>query len=562
MLGLGGKVLAPCRRRQDANGSGIMKRLNELRAHWSSVEARRILDLFAADTDRPKEFSLEADGLLFDYSKTNLDSNERAKLLGLAASRNLKDRIEQMFQGERINQSENRPVLHTALRSFGDQGVFVDGFDVVRDSRNTLSKMCSLADQVRQGAMSTGAGDRFTDVINIGIGGSDLGPAMAVEALQPYADGPTVHYVSNIDGSQIDGTIRRLNPATTMVIVVSKTFRTIETLTNARTARRWISDALGEGAIRERFVGVSSNVNETSSFGIDPQLVFEFGDWVGGRYSVWGPVGLSLMLAIGPGRFREFLSGAGTMDRHFRSSPLNRNMPVLLGLVGLWHNQVCGHASRAILPYDQRLSRFPAYLQQLEMESNGKSVKLDGSRLSEHSAPIVWGEPGTNGQHAFHQMLHQGTRIVPCEFLVAAEGHERDLTNHHDILVANCLAQSQALMAGTAPPTGESVRGSSDGVEVHRHCPGNRPSTMLLYRRLTPFVLGQLIALYEHRVFVEGTILRINSFDQWGVELGKQLATKLNVAVADGAAPPGTDGSTEMLLEFIHKCRQPRDRAD
>ena len=511
--------------------------------------------MFDDDPKRQECFSLESDGLLFDYSKLNLNRDELKGLICLAGDCGLAGRIEGMFRGERINVSEDRPALHTALRCSPGETVLVDGVDVVEDARRTLDRMDALARRIRPGPHGVEPGRGITDVVSIGIGGSDLGPAMAVEALAPYADGPDVHFVSNVDGAQIDGLLRRLNPAATLVVVASKTFRTIETLTNARTARDWIEAAVGKSGVREHFVGVSSNIRETGAFGVDPEMVLGFGDWVGGRYSVWGPVGFPLMLAVGPRNFRSFLEGAGCMDRHFRTAQFGRNMPVLLGLTGILHNQICGYGSRAILPYDQRLAKLPAYLQQLEMESNGKSVTVDGQPVREHTAPVIWGEPGTNGQHAFHQMLHQGTRIVPCEFLVAAVGHEPKLSHHHDILVANCLAQAQALMTGSGPEGGRGRKQIGTGPESHRHCSGNRPSTMLVYRKLTPFVLGQIIALYEHRVLVEGSILGINSFDQWGVELGKQLATGLLGSVAQGEEPVDADGSTRMLLEFVRRKR-------
>ena len=533
-----------------------MTPLSSMREMWESgSRRRRITDLFDDDPMRQDRFSLEFEGLLFDYSKLNLNPEELRGLVCLAGDCQLAERIEGMFRGERINVSEDRPALHTALRCPPGEAVHVDGVDVAEDARRTLDRMEALAKRIRSGPHGAEPGARFSDVVSIGIGGSDLGPAMAVEALAPYADGPEVHFVSNVDGAQIDGLLRRLNPAATMVVVASKTFRTIETLTNARTARDWIEAAVGKSGVREHFVGVSSNIRETGAFGVDPEMVLGFGDWVGGRYSVWGPVGFALMLAVGPRNFRSFLEGAGCMDRHFRSAQFDRNMPVLLGLTGILHNQICGFASRAILPYDQRLARLPAYLQQLEMESNGKSVTLEGRPIHEHTAPVIWGEPGTNGQHAFHQMLHQGTRIVPCEFLVAAVGHEPKLSHHHDILVSNCFAQAQALMKGTVPEGGRVHMQIPTGPESHRNCPGNRPSTMLAYRKLTPFVLGQIIALYEHRVFVEGSILGINSFDQWGVELGKRLATELLGSVAQGEEPVGADGSTKMLLDFVRRQR-------
>jgi glucose-6-phosphate isomerase len=419
----------------------------------------------------------------------------------------------------------------------------------------TRARMADFARAVRLGHL-TGAGGRYTDVVNIGIGGSDLGPAMATLALAPWHDGPRLHYVSNVDGAHIHDTLKGLDPATTLVIVASKTFTTIETMTNAQTARDWMAGAVDTPG--EQFAALSSAVGKTAAFGIDAARVFGFEDWVGGRYSLWGPIGLGLMIAVGPEAFEEFLSGGHAMDRHFREADLPSNLPVLLALVGIWHNQVCGHATRAVLPYDQRLSRLPAYLQQLEMESNGKRVSMDGADLAEHSGPIVWGEPGTNGQHAFYQLIHQGTRVVPCEFMVAAEGNEPELAHHHRLLVANCLAQSEALMRGRSLEQARALmaRKGLEGEELerqarHRVFPGDRPSTTLMYRRLTPFVLGQIVALYEHRVFVEGAILGINSFDQWGVELGKELAKALEPVLTGEAEGADKDGSTRALVAFV-----------
>jgi glucose-6-phosphate isomerase len=403
-------------------------------------------------------------------------------------------------------------------------------------------------------APSPATGGRFTDVVNIGIGGSDLGPAMATLALAPYADGPRLHYVSNVDGAHVHDVLARLDPATTLVIVASKTFTTIETMTNARTAQAWLRAALGQGA-DAHFAAVSTALDRTAAFGIDASRVFGFWDWVGGRYSVWGAVGLPLMIAIGPERFGEMLDGAHAMDRHFAEAPLPENLPVLLGLIGIWHRNVMGYASRAVLPYDQRLARLPAYLQQLDMESNGKGVALDGSPLPRASGPIVWGEPGTNGQHAFYQLIHQGSDVIPCEFLVAANGFEPDLRHHHELLLANCLAQSEALMLGRDLAAARASVRDPD-LAPHKVFPGNRPSTTLLYDRLDPATFGRIVALYEHRVFVEGVIWGINSFDQWGVELGKELATALLPLVQGGAGAPGKDGSTAGLLHHLAALRR------
>ena len=524
-----------------------------LKAHQQAVEHRAILDLFA-DPRRADSFSARLGELFFDWSKTNIDGTARELLVDLAGAAGVEARRDAMFSGRRINETEGRAVLHTALRNL-DTPVFVDGVDVSFALRDTHARMKAFARDVREGHFA-GQGGPITDVVNIGIGGSDLGPAMACIALSPYADGPRCHFVSNVDGAHVADTLKDLNPATTLVIVASKTFTTIETMTNAEAAKSWMAQAVETPA--EQFVAVSTALAKTAAFGIDPSRVFGFEDWVGGRYSMWGPIGLSLMLAIGPEAFDAFLAGGAAMDRHFREAPFRENLPVLLALVGIWHNQICGHATRAVLPYDQRLARLPAYLQQLEMESNGKRVAMDGHDLPFHSGPVVWGEPGTNGQHAFYQLIHQGTRVVPCEFLVAREGHEPDLAHQHLLLVSNCLAQSEALLRGRSLDEARAImaRKGLHGAELerqarHRVFPGNRPSTTLAYPRLTPSVLGQIIALYEHRVFVEGVILGINSFDQWGVELGKELALALQPVLEGRESPEGKDGSTRQLVAYL-----------
>ena len=446
-----------------------------------------------------------------------------------------------LTSGAKINETEGRAVLHIALRA-GDEAVTrVDGRDVMPQLRAGHARLVHFSDAVRLGDFQ-GAGGIFTDIVNIGIGGSHLGPEMSVRALQPYADGPRCHFVSNVDGADIADCLRPLDPTRTLVIVASKTFTTIETMTNAATARDWLAAAVPDPAAH--IAAVSSALDQTRAWGIAPERVFGFEDWVGGRYSLWGPIGLPLMLSIGAEAFGYFLAGAAAMDRHFQITPLADNMPVMLALVGLWHHQVCGYPTRAVLPYDQRLARLPAYLQQLEMESNGKRVSLQGEPLTGPSGPVVWGEPGTNGQHAFYQLLHQGTQIVPCEFLVAARGHEPELDFHHILLLANCLAQSEALMLGRGHPN------------PHRVFPGNRPSTTLIYDRLSPYRLGQIIALYEHRVFVEGAMLGINSFDQWGVELGKELAKTMAPLLAPEAEDGDKDGSTRQLLDFARQARR------
>jgi glucose-6-phosphate isomerase len=514
---------------------------------------RHILDIF--DENRAADFSVKADGMLFDYSKTNIDAATRAALVALAEASGLAEKRAAMFGGAKINDTEGRAVLHVALRAGDDAVIKVDGKDVLPEVRRIRGLCAGFARDVRSGVFK-GQGGKITDVVNIGIGGSDLGPAMAYLALQPFADGPRCHFVSNVDGAHIHDVLQHLDPTTTLVIVASKTFTTIETMTNADTAKRWMGAKVANPAAQ--FAAVSTAGDKTAAYGIDPARVFGFEDWVGGRYSMWGPIGLSLMIAVGPEAFDDFLAGGRAMDLHFVTAPFASNMPVMLALVGVWHNQLCGYATRAVLPYDQRLSRLPAYLQQLEMESNGKRVAIDGSDLTTNSGPVVWGEPGTNGQHAFYQLIHQGTRVVPCEFLVAKRGHEPDLAHQHLLLVSNCLAQAEALLRGRSLDEARAIMAKKGltGAELerqarHRVFPGNRPSTVLAYERLTPFVLGQIIALYEHRVFVEGVILGINSYDQWGVELGKELALALQPVLEGKAGTEGKDGSTAALAAWF-----------
>lgn len=529
----------------------------DLHALYAPIAQRRITDLFADTPDRAEDFSAAFEDMRLDYSKTNIDNAARDALIALCDRTGLATRREAMFTGAPINETEGRAVLHTALRNLDGGPVLVDGTDVMPEVLDTLARMRRFADAVRSGALA-GPGGAFRDVVNIGIGGSDLGPRMAVRALTPYDDGPRCHFVSNVDGADISDTLRDLDPRRTLFIVASKSFTTIETMTNARTALAWMEQ--GGGDVATQFAAVSTAPDRTAAFGIDAEHVFGFADWVGGRYSVWGPVGLSVMLAVGPDAFDAFLRGGQAMDRHFRAAPWGQNLPVLLALVGIWHHQICGHATRAVLPYDQRLARLPAYLQQLEMESNGKSVAMDGHALTMQSGPVVWGEPGTNGQHAFYQLIHQGTAVVPCEFLLAAQGHDPNLAHHHRLLVANCLAQSQALMRGRSLDEARALMGDIGLAEDererrahHRVFAGNRPSVTLVYPQLTPFVLGQIIALYEHRVFVEGTILGINSFDQWGVELGKELAESLQPVIEGTEDAAASDGSTAALVRFVHR---------
>ncbi|WP_238119450.1 MULTISPECIES: glucose-6-phosphate isomerase [unclassified Xanthobacter] len=541
--------------------------MSELKPVWRALAAahgttQQPLRALCADPARFPAFSRRADDLLLDFSKTALTDDSLALLLQLAQAADVAGKRDAMFAGDRINASEGRAVLHVALRAAGDAPFVVDGVAVGDDVRQVLAQVSAFADLVRQGTARGATGAAFTDVVNIGIGGSDLGPVMATLALAPYHDGPRCHFVSNVDSAHIADTLKGLDPATTLFIVASKTFTTVETMCNAGTARAWITAALGEDAVGRHFAAVSTALDKVGAFGIPPERTFGFWDWVGGRYSLWSAIGLSLVLAIGPVRFGELLAGAAAMDAHFRTTPLADNLPVLLGLIGLWHRDVCGYPSRAVVPYDQRLARFPAYLQQLDMESNGKSVTVDGSPVTQPTGPIVWGEPGTNAQHAFFQLLHQGTQIVPVEFLIAAESHEPALAHHHELLVANCLAQSEALMRGrTLAEAADQLRAKGlPEAEVarlapHRVFPGGRPSVTLAYRRLDPFTLGRLIALYEHRVFVEAAVWNINAFDQWGVELGKELATALLPAVREGTVPPDASCSTAGLITHLRAAR-------
>jgi glucose-6-phosphate isomerase len=523
-----------------------------LKGHFATIKDRRFETLF--DDSRAADFSAVAGDMRLDYAKTNIDAEGRRLLFSLLDQVDLADRRDAMFKGMTINETEGRAVLHTALRNLDGDPVFVDGTDVMPEVLATLDRMSVFAADVREGRFA-GQGGAITDVVNIGIGGSDLGPAMATGALAPYHDGPRCHFVSNVDPADIGQTLAGCDPATTLVIVASKTFTTIETMTNARTAKAWMGESVSDPAAQ--FAALSTAKDKTGDFGIPADRVFGFEDWVGGRYSMWGPIGLSLMIAVGPDAFRAVLQGGQAMDRHFRAADWHENLPALLALTGIWHNQICGYATRAVLPYDNNLNRLPAYLQQLEMESNGKGVSMDGADLPYPSGPVVWGEPGTNGQHAFYQLIHQGTRVVPCEFMVAARGHHDDLHHQHQLLVANCLAQSEALMKGRSFDEAiEKIKGSFEGAELerqakHRVFPGNRPSVTLIYPQLTPFVLGQIIALYEHRVFVEGVVLGINSYDQWGVELGKELATALQPVVEGTASADGKDGSTAGLVSFL-----------
>ncbi|MBA3446112.1 MAG: glucose-6-phosphate isomerase [Pseudaminobacter sp.] len=517
---------------------------------------------FASDPNRFSAFSIVDEDLLFDWSKCAVDARAMELLEEMAVAAGVTERRQAMFAGERINITEDRAVLHTALRAGPGSTAMLDGVDVMPDVRAVLAAMEGFSDAVRSGAARGATGRKITDIVSIGIGGSDLGPAMATLALAPYHDGPRAHYVSNVDSSHIHDTLKWLDPETTLFIIASKTFTTIETMTNAATARKWVENALGAAAVAQHFAAVSTALDKVEKFGIAPVRVFGFWDWVGGRYSLWSAIGLPVMIAIGATRFREFRAGAHEMDLHFATAPLLKNIPVVMGLIGYWHRVICGYPARAVIPYDQRLSRLPAYLQQLDMESNGKQVTVDGRRAPTPTGPLVWGEPGTNGQHAFFQLLHQGTDVIPVEFIAAAEGHEPELRHHHDLLLANCLAQSAALMQGR---TLEEARrqmltkgmpeAEVDRIAPHRVFPGDRPSVTLLYRKLDPRMLGRLIVLYEHRVFVEAQLFGINAFDQWGVELGKELATGLLPVVEGTQDAAKSDASTAGLVRHIHRLR-------
>ncbi len=545
--------------------AAVAARRPRVDAAWAALDAHRaarqtvtLRDLFAADAGRFDRFSLHQDDLLLDLSKTHLTDETIALLLALAEAANLPAQRAALLSGAKVNVTEGRAALHTALRAPRTASIPVDGVDVVPQVHAELDRLAAFADGVRAGRIAAQDGRPFTDVVNLGIGGSDLGPAMATLALAPDHDGPRLHFVSNVDGAHLADTLTGLDPARTLFLVASKTFTTIETLTNARSARAWLVAALGEGAVAAHFATISTALDKVAAFGIAPDRVFGFWDWVGGRYSIWSAIGLPLMIAIGPAKFRAFLDGAQAMDRHFATAPLARNLPVMLGLVGVWHRAVCGLPARAVLPYDQRLSRFPAYLQQLDMESNGKRVAVDGTALTRPSGPIVWGEPGTNGQHAFYQLLHQGTDPIPAEFLIAAQGHEPHLAEHHRLLIANCLAQSEALAFGrthaeaAAQLATQGIAGArAELLARHKVFPGNRPSITLAYPRLDPAMLGRLIALYEHRVFVEAAIYGINPFDQWGVELGKELATRLQPVVEGRSPATGFDSSTAGLAAYL-----------
>jgi glucose-6-phosphate isomerase len=528
-----------------------------LEEHHGRVGARHLRDLFAEDPERGTRLTAEAEGLFLDYSKNRVTDETLALLVELAEQSGLRERIEAMFSGEHINITEDRAVLHVALRAPRDATIMVDGTNVVPEVHAVLDRMAAFADAVRGGEWKGHTGRRIRNVVNIGIGGSDLGPVMAYEALRHYSDRElTFRFVSNVDGTDFAEATRDLDAAETLFIVASKTFTTLETMTNARTAREWALERLGgeQAAIARHFVAVSTNAEKVAEFGIDTDNMFGFWDWVGGRYSMDSAVGLSTMIAIGPGGFRELLDGFHAIDEHFRTAPLDRNLPVLLGLLTVWYADFFGAETVAVLPYDQYLKRFPAYLQQLTMESNGKSVTLDGARVDYETGTIYWGEPGTNGQHSFYQLIHQGTRLIPCDFIGFLHTLN-PLGDHHDLLMANVFAQTEALAFGKSA---DEVRaeGTPDWLVPHRVFEGDRPTNTLLTERLTPGVLGKLVALYEHSVFTQGVVWSINPFDQWGVELGKALATRIADELRADAPELAHDSSTNALIERYRAARR------
>jgi glucose-6-phosphate isomerase len=528
----------------------------KLTAHYKTMKSKHMRDMFLKDSGRFSKFSLTFEDITVDYSKNIVSGRTLKMLIELARECHVRDAIEKMFSGEKINETEGRAVLHTALRNRANTPVYVDGTDVMPEVNAVLEQMKSFSERVISGDWKGYSGKAITDIVNIGIGGSDLGPLMATEALLPYKK-PHIraHFVSNVDGSHIAETLKRLSPETALFMVASKTFTTQETMTNAHTARKWFLDAArDESFIKKHFVAISTNTLEVENFGIDTMNMFRFWDWVGGRYSLWSAIGLSIACSIGFENFTELLEGAHAMDIHFRQAPFENNIPVILALIGIWYTNFFGAESEAILPYDQYMHRFTAYFQQGNMESNGKSADRAGQRINYQTGPIIWGEPGTNGQHAFYQLIHQGTRLIPCDFLAPALSHN-PIGDHHTILLSNFFAQTEALMKGkTYDEVAEELRAagmSDDKITIHapfRVFQGNRPTNSILYRKLTPRTLGMLIAMYEHKIFVQGIIWNIFSFDQWGVELGKQLAKKILPELHDKNMVSSHDSSTNGLI--------------
>ena len=536
-----------------------------LQAHQRNIAQKHLRELFVQDSQRFNKFSLKFNDILMDFSKHPVNTETVRLLIALARQQGLEDWIARIFRGERVNNTENRAALHSALR--GDHPVMLDGLDIMLDVRRVLKKMDQFSTSVRDGKLKGYSGSHFTDVVNIGIGGSDLGPVMVTEALRPYSlNRITPHFVSNIDGTQLSTTLKRLNPETTLFVIASKTFTTQETMANARSAREWfLANGGKEKDISTHFVAVSTNRKEVEEFGINYSGMFEFWDWVGGRYSLWSAIGLPIVLTIGMENFYSLLTGAREMDQHFTAAPLEKNLPVILGLIGIWQINFFGVRSHAILPYDQSLNRFPAYLQQLEMESNGKRIDRDGNEIDYSTGTVVWGESGTNGQHAFYQLLHQGTQIIPADFLVPCISHN-PIGNHHQLLLANFFAQAEALMRGKSKSevyaeAGNDLLTNHTTDEVfekllpHKIFPGDRPTTSFIFKKLDPRTLGSLIALYEHKVFVQSVIWNINPFDQWGVELGKHLARKILDELEQDVQITSHDSSTNGLMDYFKANR-------
>lgn len=534
-----------------------------LATHRQEIEQVQMRDLFANDAKRFDKFSLRFQDILFDYAKNRITDKTMTLLLALAQQAKLAEKIDAMFSGQKINTTENRAVLHIALRNRANRPILVDGQDVMPEVNRVLGKMRTFSEAVRSGAWKGYTGKPITDIINIGIGGSDLGPKMVTLALTPYSKPDLhMHFVSNVDGTDIAETLKVINPETCLFLIASKTFTTQETMTNAQTARAWfLATAKAEAAVAKHFAALSTNEKAVTKFGIDPANMFEFWDWVGGRYSLWSAIGLSIALAIGMDRFEELLTGAHKVDEYFRTTPFEKNIPVIMGLLGIWYNNFFDAQTHAILPYDQYMARFPAYFQQGDMESNGKSVTTAGAHVDYTTGPVIWGEPGTNGQHAFYQLIHQGVKLVPCDFLIPARSHN-PIGAHHTILMANFLAQTEALMKGKTPDEARAELAAStlQGDELEKLVAaktfaGNRPTNSLLFQSLTPETLGAIIALYEHKIFTQGVIWEINSFDQWGVELGKQLAKAIEPELK-GAEPVTThDASTNGLINYFKQIR-------
>ncbi|HUJ28819.1 MAG TPA: glucose-6-phosphate isomerase [Myxococcales bacterium] len=514
-----------------------------LQQHHAAMRDVHLRDLFARDPQRAQALSLRLGDLYVDYSKHRVTAETLRLLFALARQQQVERLRDAMFAGEKINTTENRAVLHVALRNRGNRPILVDGKDVMPEVNGVLARIRDFTQRLRSGVWRGHTGEKITDVVNVGIGGSDLGPVMATEALKPFQSEVTPHFVSNVDSTHLAETVKRLDPARTLFVIASKTFTTQETLMNARSARGWLTGRLGEAAVPKHFVAVSTNAAEVAKFGIDTQNMFGFWDWVGGRYSMWSAIGLPIACAVGMDHFEAMLGGAFEMDEHFRSAPLEQNIPAILGLLGVWYGNFFGAQTHAILPYDQYLHRFPAYFQQGDMESNGKSVDKEGRRVDYDTGPVVWGEPGTNGQHAFYQLIHQGTRLIPCDFIATVKTYNA-LGDHHDVLLANFFAQPEALMNGL-----------TDAPSPWRRFEGNHPSTSILFDALDPRSLGRLVAMYEHKIFVQGAVWNINSYDQWGVELGKQLAKKIEPELKAPGAVTSHDSSTNALISYYKQRR-------